>query len=339
MWYVSGFAACALNFMEVFMKKILSGVLAACMAVGVCAFATGCNDTIENGSKIEKCTITFDVDGKEEAIAFKLYMNIAPDTIEHFKYLAGKGYYDGTVVSDVQHGIEFGAYADAAFNTSLEDKYGSIINSTYAATKKNVYTSKFTIVGEMSDNGVVYKGENLSLADGALVLKRSLKGIKDADIEAYDTGKGVMSVTFGTSTYFSSAKSFAIIGKADKSDATSDVKSSYSRIKTIYDDNRDASVKTYYFSYEPELDSENPTADEQEEYDNLVKALEEYGRKYQVGTDGDTFVIGADGAYSLKVTSDDDLGKAYLNAIKNNGAYVSLRPETTITIKSVTFSK
>mgnify|MGYP004581967525 CR=1 FL=1 len=145
------------------MKKILSGVLAACMAVGVCAFATGCNETIENGSKIEKCTITFDVDGKEEAITFKLYMNIAPDTIDHFKYLAGKGYYDGTVVSDVQHGIEFGAYSDAAFENSLDEKYGSIINSTYAATKKIVYTSKFTIVGEMSDNGVVYKGENLSL--------------------------------------------------------------------------------------------------------------------------------------------------------------------------------
>lgn len=321
------------------MKKLLSGVLAACMAVGVCAFATGCNETIENGSKIEKCTITFDVDGKEEAITFKLYMNIAPDTIEHFKYLAGKGYYDGTVVSDVQHGIEFGAYSDAAFNTSLDEKYGSIINSAYTATKNNVYTSRFTLNGEMADNGVVYGGENLTLSDGALVLKRSLKGIKDAEIEAYDTGKGVMSVTFGTSTYFSSAKSFAIIGKADKDDATSDVKSSYARVKAIYDDNRDASVKTYYFSYEPELDSENPTADEQKAYDDLVEAIAEYGRKYQVGTDGDTLVIGTDGEYSRVVTSDDDLGKAYLDAIKNNGAYVSLRPETTITIKSVTFSK
>ena len=321
------------------MKKILSGVLAACMAVGVCAFATGCNETIENGSKIEKCTITFDVDGKEEAITFKLYMNIAPDTIDHFKYLASKGYYDGTVVSDVQHGIEFGAYSDAAFENSLDEKYGSIINSSYAATKSSVYTSKFTINGEMADNGVVYKGENLTLSDGALVLKRPLKGIKDADIEAYDAGKGVMAITFGTSNYFTSASAFAIIGKADKNDATSSVKSSYSRVNTIYSENRDASVKTYYFSYEPELKSENPTEDEKEAYDNLVEAIKEYGRKYQVGTDGDTVVIGTDGEYSRTVTSDDYLGKAYLDAIKNNGAYVSLRPETTVTIKSITFSK
>lgn len=324
------------------MKKILSGVLAACMAVGVCAFATGCNETIENGSKIEKCTITFDVDGKEEAITFKLYMNIAPDTIEHFKYLAGKGYYDGTVVSDVKNGIEFGAYSDASFQNSLDEKYGLIINSSYAATKSNVYTSKFTINGEMKDNGVVYSGENLTLSDGALVLKRPLKGIKDADIEAYDAGKGVMAITFGTNDYFTSASAFAIIGKADKDDYTSDVKSSYSRINTIYSDNGDASVKTYYFSYEPvdpASESENPSADDKEAYEDLVNAIKEYGRKYQVGTDGDTLVIGADGEYSRVVTSDDDLGKAYLNAIKNNGAYVSLRPETTITIKSVTFSK
>ena len=78
------------------MKKIFSGILAAFMTVGVCAFASGCGETIENGSKIEKCTITFEVDGKEQAINFKLYMNIATNTIGHFKHLAEKGYYDGS---------------------------------------------------------------------------------------------------------------------------------------------------------------------------------------------------------------------------------------------------
>ena len=104
------------------MKKILSGFLAAFMTVGVCAFATGCGETIENGSKIEKCTITFEVDGEEQAIDFKLYMNIATNTIGHFKYLAGKGYYDGSRVSDVNNAIEFGAY-DSQWNTLDEIRF------------------------------------------------------------------------------------------------------------------------------------------------------------------------------------------------------------------------
>ena len=90
------------------MKKILSGILAAIMTAGVCALTTSCGDTIKNGSKIEKCTVTFDVGGKEEAIDFELYMNIAPSSIAHFKYLAEKGFYNGSAVSDVASFITFG---------------------------------------------------------------------------------------------------------------------------------------------------------------------------------------------------------------------------------------
>lgn len=323
------------------MKKIFSGLLAAFITVGVCAFATGCNENIENGSKIEKCTITFEVDGEEQAIDFKLYMNIAKNTIAHFKHLAEKGYYDGSRVSDVNNAIEFGAF-DSQWN-SLDGKYGSIINAAYvnSLTDKEIYTKKFTINGEFDVNGYKYKGTTLDLKDGALVLKRGLKPIKGETaedyLEAYDTGKGVMSITFAeisADSYVNSASAFAILGKVVKDDASGDVKSSYTRLKTILQDYKknEAEEKFYYFSYEPD------TADKDEIVD-LDKAIEKYGREYKVETDGDTYAKGADGEYNVKISSDDELGKIYLDALSSKKAYVALRPVKNITIKSVVFSK
>ena len=323
------------------MKKIFSGILAAFMTVGVCAFASGCGETIENGSKIEKCTITFDVDGKEQAINFKLYMNIATNTIGHFKHLAEKGYYDGSRVSDVNNAIEFGAY-DSQWNT-LDEKYASIINATYvdSLSDKEIYTKKFTINGEFEVNGYKYEGTKLDLREGALVLKRGLKPVEGetaADyLEAYDTGKGVMSITFAevsADAYVNNATSFAILGKVVKNDASGDVKSSYTRLKAILQDYKknDAEEKFYYFSYEPD-------ATDKDEIVDLDKAIEKYGREYMVETDGNTYAKGADGEYNVKISSDNELGKIYLDAIGSKKAYVSLRPSKDITIKSVVFSK
>ena len=306
------------------------------MAMGVCAFATGCNDTIENGSKIEKCTVTFNVDGKDEAINFKLYMNIAPNTIAHFKYLAGKGYYNDSAVSDVNSAVEFGAFASDW--TSLDGKYAEIINKDYVSTLKGeVYTSRFTLCGEMEDFGVKYEGPSLDLTDGALVLKRDLNPIKadgsNERIESYDTGKGVVAVTFTTDSYFSKSGAFAIFGKADKSDASGDVKSSYSRMKSILDDYKkdEADNKYYYFSYITD-------ADNADEIVNLDKAIEQYGREYMIDDDGVYYYKDASGAY-VKISTDDELGEIYVNAVKEKAAYVSLRPAKKITIKSVEFSK
>ena len=58
-----------------------------------------------------------------------------------------------------------------------------------------------------------------------------------------------------------------------------------------------------------------------------------------VETDGNTYAKGTDGEYNVKISSDNELGKIYLDAIGSKKAYVSLRPAKDITIKSVVFSK
>lgn len=315
------------------MKKLFSGILAACMAIGVCSVASGCDDNLKNGSKIETCAITFDVNGTEEVINFELYMNIAPATIAHFKYLANNNYYDNSAVSDVNNYIEFGAFASDW--TSLDAKYNGIINADYVKTlKESDYTSKFSINGEFSANGYTYEGTNLDLSEGALVLKRDLKAIDGEEyIEKYDTAKGVMAITYGTSSYFDSANSFAILGKVVKDDSTSDVKSSYDRLKTILTDYKkdDGDLKYYYISYNPDDEDENKT--------KIEAAFEKYGRAYMVDDDGDTFVKDANGNFTVKLHKEDEDGETYLNAIQNNSVYVALRPAKTITVKSVTFAK
>ena len=261
-------------------------------------------------------------------------MNIAPSSIAHFKYLAEKGFYNGSAVSDVASFITFGE-TDKDYK-SLDDKYSSIINDAYVKSLKQkeqeMYTSKFTLVGEFENNGFKYEGTSLDLSDGALVLKRAI----DDDTNRYDTAKGAISVTFGSSSYYgtssSAYKDFVIFGKADKNDASKDKKSSYTRVKAILEDYKKGSndEKIYYFAYEPEDTDDNKT---------LIGAIGDYGRDYMVESDGETFVKDASGAYTVKVTKDTEKGEAYLKAIENNAKYVVLRPSKGITIKSITFSK
>ena len=84
-------------------------------------------------------------------------MNIAPSSIAHFKYLAEKGFYNGSAVSDVASFITFGE-TDKDYK-SLDDKYSSIINDAYVKSLKQkeqeMYTSKFTLVGATTRAGLL----------------------------------------------------------------------------------------------------------------------------------------------------------------------------------------
>ena len=71
------------------MKRVLKGIFAAAISVGLCFSTVGCGD-VKEGSKIEKCVVTLVSEGKEIPIEVELYMNYTGSTIEHFKYLAGK---------------------------------------------------------------------------------------------------------------------------------------------------------------------------------------------------------------------------------------------------------
>ncbi|MBE5743006.1 MAG: hypothetical protein E7360_06825 [Clostridiales bacterium] len=310
------------------MKRLFKGVMAICIAV-CCIFSVTACDEVKNGSKIKTVTITFDVNGKEEAIDFELYLNLAPATIEHFEYLATKNYYNDTVVSNINKYIEFGAwYGDkGAYVSKYADGatvgYSSIIDSAYTSGKTigssktdARYNADGTIIGEFARNG--YSGNSLDLS-GALVLKRDVSS--ENDELSYNTGKATMAVTFGSGGYFSSKDVFAIIGKVVTDDATDGKDSSYERLQTIMEDYAEDDDGNVYYFYTGDVDTDG------------------VGNYFMYTEDGEYLAKDDTGAFTVELTTENN--EDLLKDFADNADSLKTIPygDVIIKVKSITFSK
>lgn len=314
------------------MKRFFKGILAfSCAATMLFAFS--CGDVVKNGSKIDNCKITLnyvDADGEEQTrtINFELYVNYAPATVEHFEYLANQGYYDGTVVSNLSSYVEFGAFTEkdgvltSKYDENVEKGYYSIITKDYALNKyvgtdKSVarYADDFSIHGEFAENG--FGGNKLGLTGGSLVLKRDYNAKNQG--AAYNTGKGTMAVTFGSSTYISTADRFAVIGKilSDDDDQFEDEQSSLEFLQALMTElDADADDNSYW--YYGKADSEY---------------VGQYGRYLMKDENGTYFVKDASGKFTVELDDTDD--EDFLKELSEQAVYMNNLPYHTITIVSV----
>lgn len=330
------------------MKKLLKRICAAFLAAAtVFCFASCGKGVVKDGSKIEKMTVTLeytDTDDKAQTlkVEIELYMNYAPATIDHVKYLASKGYYNGTIVSDLKtNHIEFGEfYLDNGERKSRYDEnaklaYTSIINSDYvsgktiANGKRNRYTATGSIVGEFRANGIS-SSKTLTVSDGTLVLKRDTLSY-DVD-GGHDTAKGTLALVTGSDSYYTNVESgytaaqcFAVIGKITKGKDT---------LKKLITD-ADKYVKdtngstTYYFDYENCVDKNDKDSE------TLYEQFESLGHLFVKDSEGKYTAVG--GETPIEITSDDY--SDVLSKLNGNSKYLRAIPYKTITIKSVSLSK
>lgn len=317
------------------MKKIFKALVAlfctACISMGVLSCAE-----VKGKSKIQRITITLDVNGTVQDFNFELYLNYAPGTIEHFTYLAkDKAYYNNTVVSNVAGHVEFGSYYMAngelksKYDKDLSNGYFKAITSAYAADKylgneKSSaylrYTSDLSIKGEFAANG--YVGNDLGL-NGALVLKRDVD--TETSAAAYNTGKATMAVAFGNDYYFNSNSEFAIIGMICTDDATDSQASSYDRLKKLMSDyDADSKGNVYYY----------------------YTLGSEFGNYFMLNAEDNAYYAkGEDGEFSLKIEDDEDVEEdaheLLLDELKEHKECLNTIPyaNTVITVKSITFNK
>lgn len=317
------------------MKKFFKSLSVAAVAAVVAMSAASCGGVVKNGSKIEKCkvTLSYTADGETltRDVNFELYTNFAPATIEHFKYLAENGYYDGTVVSNVNSYLEFGEYYSVDGNEASKyaadatNGYSKYITSAYTSGKTiggsglSRYTDTGAIRGEFAANGI---GGNTLTLSGALVLKRDYSA--DKNNSYYDTGRATMAVTFGTGAYFDAANKFAVIGKilSDDNDEFSDSVSSYSFVQKLRTDYaKDADGNAYYY-YSYESDDE----------DNAAK-IEKYGRYFMTDEDGAYYAKDSSGAYTVELDEEEDAD--LIKEFASKSVYMRTIPYSTITVVSV----
>ena len=272
--------------------RIISAALILVLAVSV----TACSE-IEGGSKIQRMTMELEFLDSEGAVAdtqsvtVKLYLNYAPQTTAHFMELAASGYYDGTVISNVNSTwCEFGGYKMSESGTLEKKEQGQAIEGEFAA------------------NGFAV-GNPLRPVAGSLILKRNYD--TNDGVSQFNSGKGEIVMCLGTVSTFDYEK-YCVFGMVVSDDATGtssaaasasdsavvrDGLSSLDKIKTIASLQSDENGnKTYY-------------NEKSGEYFRLVND-DEGAAHYYKGLEGDEELLGDE----LENFNDDltDNAKDYL---------------------------
>ena len=97
------------------LKKITCGILAAVSVFGCAATLTACETSHpEVEMKVE-------FNGETYTLDYKLYRELAPQTVKHFLWLADNGYYDGLCVHDYSQNDYLRLYTGAYSVAEAED--------------------------------------------------------------------------------------------------------------------------------------------------------------------------------------------------------------------------
>ena len=341
-------------------KKIIKVITATLLLIAMSFSVLACAE-IEGKSKLRygKINIEYYVDGvkTEQQVGFKLYLNYAPATIEHFTHLVEEGYYNNTIVSNLTGYFEFGEYTgskDALVSKYDNGDYDKIINSEYRAGKtvgsKGTprYNEYGQIFGEFEANGI--GGNRLNFSGGALVLKRNYS--ENENNSYFNTGKATIAVTFGSASYFYDASKYAVFGKlldddeltvnGKKMTSVNFVNSLFNDYKSYTDEADDTTISYYYFGYDyskyPYAESDAAyEEDEKKDYATINAKLDEYGRYFM--KEGNTYYYKTADGYKGIIDADDEDDALLISAFSKKSLYMLNLPYADITIKSIKLDK
>ena len=162
------------------LKKITCSVLAAVSVFGCAATLTACETTYpEVQMKIE-------FNGETYTLEYKLYRELAPQTVKHFLWLANDGYYNNLCVHDYSQNDYLRMYTGAYSVAESEDDadglvykkyYETIQNSkNFSSFPKSVWMEKeklnptYTVKGEFEDNNFRVESGDLKETFGSLTM-------------------------------------------------------------------------------------------------------------------------------------------------------------------------
>ena len=162
------------------LKKITCGILAAVSVFGCAATLTACETTYpEVQMKIE-------FNGETYTLEYKLYRELAPQTVKHFLWLANDGYYNNLCVHDYSQNDYLRMYTGAYSVAESEDDADGLVYKKYYETIQNsknfssfptsVWMEKeklnptYTLKGEFEDNNFRVESGDLKETFGSLTM-------------------------------------------------------------------------------------------------------------------------------------------------------------------------
>lgn len=122
-------------------KKIILCLISSAAVCAAAVTAAGCNAETAHP---EVC-ITYEFNGKEYAVNYRLYRNMYPHTVKHFIELAENNFYDNLVIHDYKTNDWFtGAYTyDAESYAANVGNAGQMVEYFEAQSKEDVYVQLF----------------------------------------------------------------------------------------------------------------------------------------------------------------------------------------------------
>ena len=179
------------------MKKFTAKIIAIVLSLA-CVFSfASCSAEVENGSKIERFTITVTVKPAEgEPITYdlqaKMYLNFADFTIEHVKGLIERDYYHEVDVSALT--TSYFSFGDRKVDLTKEGPLADPLAERIDANVNN-------ITGQFSKNG--YTGNKLTLTQGSILLNRTNEVVTvEGTSSKYNSGKATLTIAFSSAAPF-----------------------------------------------------------------------------------------------------------------------------------------
>lgn len=170
--------------------KKLASILSAAVICSGCAFAfAGCT------TKYPEVTITYNFNGTDYAVSYKLSRYDAPKTVQHFIEVADTGFYDGLCIHDYDNNylytggytIEDGTIVEKDYFTAMKkaEENGTKLTQTvwaklsdidenspvYDTTAEADMVPLYTVYGEFKENGnITQNGADYVHEFGALAM-------------------------------------------------------------------------------------------------------------------------------------------------------------------------
>ncbi len=215
--------------MKKIFKKMICGILAAVSVFGCAATLTAC----ETANPEVEMKIEFN--GETYTLDYVLYRNTAPQTVQHFLWLADNGYYNNLCVHDYENNrLYTGAYSVADSENDANElvykkyfetikgfkNYGEFPVSVWMDKAQN--TPTYTLKGEFADNGVTVESGALKETFGSLTMYYygiSEDSVAEKDVymiraDGSDASKCDYQYNYTTSMFFISLSSTTVSNSA-----------------------------------------------------------------------------------------------------------------------------
>ena len=309
-------------------KKLIACIALSATVACVAATATGCSAETDH----PEVSITYEFNGKSYEIVYTLYRNMYPNTVRHFIELTENGFYNNTVVHDMQTSDWFGgsySYYEEEYNSRAADEDEGAMSDYYSLEDyaNDIYVSKEAEYHKLFNDGklstTVYS--NIAYSGQTQILDKQYKMatlIGEFSENQHEIEKGALTAEYGClKMYYSQKETKKKVYVTPTGDQIAHM--DYSKNCATYVFGMQVGTTSTYVASKYCVFA---TVKDSSKVENLVSAVSEYNSE-KYGTSGASYIMASAKVDQLETFSDKEEDANIEENFRS--------PKTAIVIKSV----